>query len=490
MKNKLVVIIAILVTLFSAAFAAADQSITLKPGFNFISFTQSISLTPAQLKDLSPFIEDLYLFNASAGSFLSLNEGTLTALASAKGYIVKSNCVSEISITIPGSLISLAGNVSLKTGFNLAGFSKMPETIKFSELMTRYSKIKGMYKWNAAAGAFLQVIRNASSGAIEQIDGTDPTMKAGESYFINMAEDQPLNYDGSSIVIGDAPAPSTVKIAFTSTRGDSNLSAIYTMNTDGSSQTKISNHDFAVHSPVISPDGSKVAYVSDSSSQYNIYLMNIDGSNVKQLTTDGSSFYPAWSPDGLKLAYASPTEIWTMNADGTNKTKLNITLTGSLSSLAAPCWSPDGSKIAVTGWHSASANIHLINVATQTMTQLSYNVGINTGASWSPDGTKIAFASDQTSSTSSFKIYVMSADGKSQTQLTTADVSQHSLRYSWSADSSKILFSESRAGDNNYMQIYMMNSDGSNVIRLTDPSTKNNSSPSFPAPSKIAVTSR
>ncbi len=199
-----VFIILLLSSLFMPAYAA--QSITLKQGFNFISFTESVSMTAVQFRALNPAIEDIYLFSSAAGSFLSAGEGSLTSLAAGKGYIVKSSSASSITISVSGGALSTIGNISLKTGFNLAGFSKMPEALTASALMTRGPKIKGIYKWSAAAGSFVSVVRNPS-GVIEQLDGIDPSLNAGGSYFINLSEDQQLNYDGVTVLIDTSITP-------------------------------------------------------------------------------------------------------------------------------------------------------------------------------------------------------------------------------------------------------------------------------------------
>ncbi|HOT74485.1 MAG TPA: hypothetical protein PK467_01755 [Candidatus Wallbacteria bacterium] len=81
MKKFLSVLILILAMSFALLSPAlADQSLTLKNGFNFISFNQSLSLTAAQLKQLNASIEDVYLYSPASGSFLSAGEGTLSSL--------------------------------------------------------------------------------------------------------------------------------------------------------------------------------------------------------------------------------------------------------------------------------------------------------------------------------------------------------------------------------------------------------------------------
>jgi len=201
MYKKILFLSIILTLLFSnIATAQTTQYLTLKPGFNFLSFTRLITSSPAELKGANPSIDDIYLFSPSAGSFLSLSDGTLTSLSAGKGYIIKNNSLSDALLTITGNDISSANSISLKTGFNLVGFSQAPTSFTFEKLMTANTIIKGCYKWSPMAGTFIQVIKS-DSGVITKIDGVDPTIKAGESYFINMYADSNLTYDASSILL-------------------------------------------------------------------------------------------------------------------------------------------------------------------------------------------------------------------------------------------------------------------------------------------------
>ena len=209
MNKKILFILFLLISLTTAGplFAQSSQEITLKPGFNFLSFTTSLSLTPQQFKELNFSIEDIYLFSAAAGSFLSLNEGTLNTLAAGKGYIVKSLSAADIKVTVSGGSVTAIDNLKLLTGFNLVGISIIPAGKTFEQLMTANTIIKGMYKWSAAAGSFISVVRN-NQGTIEKLDGADPVLKAGESYFINIYADSVLNYSESLIAF----TPSTYTI--------------------------------------------------------------------------------------------------------------------------------------------------------------------------------------------------------------------------------------------------------------------------------------
>lgn len=209
MQKKIIAVVALTLLFFStAAFAHAAQTVTLKTGFNFISFTVAISMTAVQFKELSPAIDDVYQYSAAAGSFLSANEGTLGSLAAGKGYIVKSNATANIPVEVPGGALSTIGNINLKSGFNLVGLSKLPAAITFSQLMTANSFVNGIYKWSPSTGSFIQVVREG--GVPVQLDGMDPSLAAGEAYFFNLSQDVQINYDGTGILMGTNITPPVV----------------------------------------------------------------------------------------------------------------------------------------------------------------------------------------------------------------------------------------------------------------------------------------
>lgn len=84
----------------------------------------------------------------------------------------------------------------------------------------------------------------------------------------------------------------------------------------------------------VSPGGDRIAYMSDRDGNWEVYVMNADGSGSTRLTNDpAADALPAWSPDGLSIAFASTRggawSIWVMNADGSNQRQL-FSLPGSL----------------------------------------------------------------------------------------------------------------------------------------------------------------
>ncbi|NTW00019.1 MAG: hypothetical protein HGA19_01795 [Oscillochloris sp.] len=272
-----------------------------------------------------------------------------------------------------------------------------------------------------------------------------------------------------------APAPALVaaqggqdRIVFTSDRdggGSNYMTDIYTMYADGSGLTRLTTE--GAFGAVWSPDGTRIAFVSFHAGFYSpsIALMNADGSHQTRLI-DGLG--PAWSPDGTKVAfYGAGIEV--IDADGRNLRSL--TSDGGQD----PAWSPDGTKLAFAfNSDNGSTDIYVMNADGSNRTRLTTAPDYDSSPAWSPDGTKIAFASDRSGYR---QIYVMNADGSSQTRLTSNEHS-YNLDPAWSPDGRQIIFASMR--DGNY-QLYVMNPDGSNQTRLTQ-SSDSETEPSWARP--------
>jgi Tol biopolymer transport system component len=190
--------------------------------------------------------------------------------------------------------------------------------------------------------------------------------------------------------------------------------------------------------PAWSPDGSRIVFTSGRDRNSEIYVMNADGSNRVRLTTDSANnSRPAWSHDGARIAFVSRrdgnSEIYLMNVDGTGQFRL----TYNNSYDTDPAWSPDGSSVAfVTDPHGASGGILVITVDGTETRRLTSNIHGDFAPAWSPDGTRIAFSGGLGGVVSA--IFVMNADGSARTE--------YSGRYSyaadptWSPDSGQIAF--------------------------------------------------
>ena len=174
----------------------------------------------------------------------------------------------------------------------------------------------------------------------------------------------------------------TSKILFTSNR-DGNYE-IYVMNPDGSNQNRLTNNSDDDSAPAWSTDGSKIVFESWRDGNLEIYVMDSDGSNQTNLTNNSASDNsPSWSPDGSQIVFYSKRdgnhEIYVMDADGSNPTNL----TNNSANDYYPSWSPDGSKIAFNSYRDESLEIYAMNSDGSNQTRLTNNSYDDQGASWS-----------------------------------------------------------------------------------------------------------
>jgi Tol biopolymer transport system component len=259
---------------------------------------------------------------------------------------------------------------------------------------------------------------------------------------------------------GVATPTGTDKILFNTVVNDN--FEIFVMDADGGNQTNLTNNAADDVYPAWSPDGSKIAFASTrEDDDLEIYVMNADGSNPVRLTNvpdeDGS---PAWSPDGSKIAFSSMRdgnlEIYVMDANGSNPVRLTNNGVDDLT----PAWSPNGAKIAFTSNRDGNYEVYAMDPNGANQVNLTNNPADEFSPAWSPDSSKISFESSRDGN---FEIYKMDANGANQLRLTN-NAAEESFS-TWSPDATKIAFTTNRNG--NY-DIYVMNADGSNQLPLAN----------------------
>ncbi len=197
--------------------------------------------------------------------------------------------------------------------------------------------------------------------------------------------------------------------------------------------------DFMNTDPVWSPDGTRILFISRRDGNYEIYVMDHDGSNQTRLSyTRWDESNPSWSPDGSKILFETEQfklrQIHTMNPDGSDYRNITRTRTDELSAV----WSPSGDKIAFESLRNGNMQIYLMNPDgsdQQRLTETSTNVS---RPIWSADGDKLAFISaDLIERIYDTRIYQFAADSS----ISYYDSSQQIHLWQWSPDGLKTLCS-------------------------------------------------
>jgi len=190
----------------------------------------------------------------------------------------------------------------------------------------------------------------------------------------------------------------------------------------------------------------QIAFVSDRSGTPQVYLMNVDGTGLEQLTfeTEGAC-QPEWSPDGTRLAFISPCAGRKNQYPGASVFILNLE-TGRIdliSTLATgdfdPAWSPDGSRLAFTSLQTGKAQVFVYEFASETA-QLLMNRSITSCMpAWSPDGSQIVFVSPSPVTNLPI-LMVVDADGQNEPRGVLGQNYQEAYHPEWSPEGNLILF--------------------------------------------------
>ena len=202
-----------------------------------------------------------------------------------------------------------------------------------------------------------------------------------------------------------------------------------------------------------------------------------DGAKVTRIienTLTEQATSPVVSPDGTKIAFtvfqpspASGNDIFIVDIDGTNRIRVT-NIPGIHERVTA--WSPDGNWLAFGAAPPRSADDELWKVSIDGAQRIQLtDVGADHwGANWSPNGKRIVFTSDRGGR---FAIYTMDTDGGSVARLT-SDTQYFDYSPHWSSDGARIVFESNRTGS---MEVWVMDADGANLEQVTN-SPKSNSS--------------
>ncbi len=159
-------------------------------------------------------------------------------------------------------------------------------------------------------------------------------------------------------------------------------------------------------SPAISPQGDKIAFISDRDIYLDVYIMDaIEGKVIKKVVESGKTtdfeelnvLHPsiAWAPDNKRIALSSKSGGFDVVAIINTETDEREELPFKLGGIESISWSFDGSQIAFVGHNASQSDIYLYNFATKELTNLTNDIYSDFDPAWLPDGSKIVFSSDR-----------------------------------------------------------------------------------------------
>lgn len=241
---------------------------------------------------------------------------------------------------------------------------------------------------------------------------------------------------------------------------------IYVMNFDGSDIKQITKHQSVAYSPAWSPNGKKIAYTVIAKRKNNIknndlFEFDFETSTARLLSNrKGINSGASYSPDGKRIAltmsFLGNPDIFMLNPANSEAT----VMTKSLGFDVDPAHSPDGRKIVFSSTRSGPPMIWMMeNTPGAEPKRITFAGRYNAAPQWSPRGNKIVFASQVDKH---FDIFMMNPDGTNLERLTKNQGSNEDPFFS--PDGNFIVFTSTRAGKAN---TYIMNIDGSFVKRLT-----------------------
>ena len=263
---------------------------------------------------------------------------------------------------------------------------------------------------------------------------------------------------------GGIPGIAESQIYFVSSR--SGHKEIWAMDYDGANQRQVTHQNSISLSPRISPDGSRLAFSSITKSGWEILMYSMDLNRLVSFARfGGSNFSPAWSGDGTKLAFSSSRsgdpEIYVVDQSGGNLKRI----TSSKGPDVSPVWNrKTNAQIAWVSGRTGLPQVYTME-ADGTNVQRLTDQGYAVSPSWSPNGQFLALAWTRhygPGAPGSEDLYLMDVASKQWVQLT-HDGGRNDFP-SWSPDGRHIVFQSSRSGSE---QIWSMLADGSNVKQLT-----------------------
>lgn len=235
---------------------------------------------------------------------------------------------------------------------------------------------------------------------------------------------------------------------------------IWLMDWDGANQRQITRHGALSILPSWSPDNERMVYTSFARGTSDMYIINRRGGGRMRINSGlalntSATFSPVSNDIAFVGSVRGNPDIYLIKDDGTNLRRLTTTT----SVESTPEWSPNGRQIAFTSGRAGSPQIYVMDAEGSDVRRISYDGTWNDDAVFSPDGEKIAYTSR--------------VDGRFQIRVANLVNGESSIiagegsneQPAWSPDGQWIAFQSDRR--NRIWQVYRMRADGSDLLQLT-----------------------
>jgi TolB protein len=301
-----------------------------------------------------------------------------------------------------------------------------------------------------------QVFGKVYTASLDQSGAID----AGHRY----AADILTQFGGKSLV--------GTRIVFVSDR--SGRKEIWVMNWDGSNQKQLTRFGSISTFPSASPDGHRIAFTSYVAGYPAIYMFSLDTGRKLPFYNQRASMnaFVTFTPDSKQIVFSStaaggPPQLYMANVDGSNFRRL--TSSGAIEVEAKINPKTGADLLAVSG-RSGFPQIYHMNLEGADLHRLTAGTGEATNPAWSPDGEHIAFAWTKGFEPGNYNIFVMDVGSQQTTQLTASEGRNENP--TWAPDGAHIAYASKRGRQS---QIWVMNADGTDKHALTQ--TGNNEKP-------------
>jgi TolB protein len=234
---------------------------------------------------------------------------------------------------------------------------------------------------------------------------------------------------------------------------------IWLMDWDGANQRQITRHNALSILPSWSPDNERMVYTSFARGTSDMYIISRrGGARVRVATGLNLNTSATFSPVSNDIAFVGSVggnpDIYVVKDDGSNLRRL--TSTPSIES--TPEWSPNGRQISFTSGRSGTPQIYVMDAEGSAVRRISFEGEWNDDATWSPDGEQIAYTSRvngrfqiRLHNVVTGESHILAGEGSNE-------------QPTWSPDGRWLAFQSNRGGR---WQIYRMRADGTDIMQLT-----------------------